>query len=612
MSGDGMGRRRVAGGVLALLAVAGACNLGAAPATTTTTTVAVTTTLTTAPGTTTTTEPLGERRQYGGEVLIGESEEPPTLNFYAPGGDSFIVSKIGQGYWAGVQDVDGRTLELIPDVVVSLPTVANGGLMVNPDGTETVTYTIDPRAVWADGAPISGDDFAFTYETIMNPEYPTDKAGYEDIVAGSIVVGPKSFRYTLPNPTLQVETMFSLILPKHAVEGTNLMTDWNDRMWVSGGPFELEQWSQGDFITLSRNPNYWKVDPETGQQLPYLDRVIFRFIPDVVTLIDEFKARRLDVIPPPADVATIQDLTTLESQGAVIDVASAGPWEQLSFQFGDGRLARNPGSYNEHIEYRRAIAHAIDRQEIVDVLYAGYADILDSYVAAYNPSWSLGAWSQYPYDPDRTRLYLNELCAKEGVDCTANPPAVVFTASATEVRMTLSEILRDMFTDAGIAYSVEIDPALIFFGTTLDFGRYDVADWAWVGSPGLASLVAIHAAWDPSGAPPRGLAFSRWGSAAVSGHEDPGYNQGASSVIDESTERFRVLVGVMERTVDERELIAYFNEAETILADEVVFIPLYQTPDIGVVWADEIGGYQHNPTDAADTWNLALWHRVDS
>src|SRR3989304_4690481 len=136
-------------------------------------------------------------------------------------------------------------------------------------------------------------------------------------------------------------------------------------------------------------------------------------------------------------------------------------------------------------------------------------------------------------------------------------------------------------------------------GTTWPIGR------GW-GARGWAGRVAIHAAWDPSGAPPRGLAFSRWGSAAVSGHEDPGYNQGASSVIDESTERFRVLVGVMERTVDDRELIAYFNEAETILADEVVFIPLYQTPDIGGVWADEIGGGQHNPTQAADTSNLAL------
>ncbi|MEK7252186.1 MAG: ABC transporter substrate-binding protein [Actinomycetota bacterium] len=607
----GQVRRRATGAFFAVLTIAGACNLSAGPTTTTTSsTLASTTTTPSGSSTTTTTQPLGDRHQYGGEVLIGELEEPLTLNRYAPGGDSFIVSKIGQGYWTGVQDVDGANLELIPDVVVTLPTVANGGLVVNPDGTETVTYMIAPAAVWADGTPISGADFAFTYESIMNPEYATDKTGYEDIVSGSIVVGPKSFQYTMANPTLQVETMFSLILPRHVVEGTDLMSDWNDTMWVSGGPFVLEQWSRGEFITLTRNPNYWKSDPDTGQQLPYLDRVIFRFIPDATTLIAEFKARRIDVITPPADVATIQDLGALE--GAAIDVASAGPWEQLSFQFGDGRLLRNPGSYNEHIEYRKAVAHAIDRQRIVDELYAGYADILDSYVAAYNPVMSLGAWSEYAYDPDRSRLFLTELCAKDGVDCAANPPAVVFTASAVDVRVQLSGILEPMFADAGIAYSVEIDPALIFFGNTLDFGYFDVADWAWVGSPGMASLVAIHAAWDPGGTPPNGLAFTRWGSSAVSGQEDSRYNQRASSVVDAATERFQVLVGLMERTVDERELIAYFNEAESILAEAVVFLPLYQTPDIGVVWADEIGGYQHNPTDAADTWNLGSWHRVDS
>ena len=92
------------------------------------------------------------------------------------------------------------------------------------------------------------------------------------------------------------------------------MSDWNDTMWVSGGPFVLEQWSRGEFITLTRNPNYWKSDPDTGQQLPYLDRVIFRFIPDATTLIAEFKARRIDVITPPADVATIQDLGALEGR----------------------------------------------------------------------------------------------------------------------------------------------------------------------------------------------------------------------------------------------------------------------------------------------------------
>ena len=108
----GQVRRRATGAFFAVLTIAGACNLSAGPTTTTTSsTLASTTTTPSGSSTTTTTQPLGDRHQYGGEVLIGELEEPLTLNRYAPGGDSFIVSKIGQGYWTGVQDVDGANLE---------------------------------------------------------------------------------------------------------------------------------------------------------------------------------------------------------------------------------------------------------------------------------------------------------------------------------------------------------------------------------------------------------------------------------------------------------------------------------------------------------------------
>jgi len=57
---------------------------------------------------------------------------------------------------------------------------------------------------------------------------------------------------------------------------------------------------------------------------------------------------------------------------------------------------------------------------------------------------------------------------------------------------------------------------------------------------------------------------------------------------------------------------AYFEEAEQILADQIVFIPLFETPDAGVVWADEIGGYRHNTTEAGDLWNVGSWYRADA
>ena len=87
-------------------------------------------------------------------------------------------------------------------------------------------------------------------------------------------------------------------------------------MWYSCGPFTFDSWQKGEFVRLVRNDSYYKTDPETGQQLPFLDEVIFRFIPETASLINAFKARELDAINPPPAIETIEDLQTLEPEGA--------------------------------------------------------------------------------------------------------------------------------------------------------------------------------------------------------------------------------------------------------------------------------------------------------
>ena len=76
------------------------------------------------------------------------------------------------------------------------------------------------------------------------------------------------------------------------------------------------EWTKGEFITVVRNDNYWKTDAETGQQLPYLDSVTFRFIPETESIINAFRARELDVIQPPPNTETIETLQALEPEGA--------------------------------------------------------------------------------------------------------------------------------------------------------------------------------------------------------------------------------------------------------------------------------------------------------
>ena len=591
--------------LLVFALVAAACSPSddeAEETTTTTSTTQATTTTTKAPQTTTT--EAKPQKPYGGEAIVADDEEPPTLNPYAPGGSKTIVSLIGQGYLTGVQDVDGYSLELVPEVVTELPTTANGGVVVNDeDGTMTVMYTIKDEAVWADGTPISGADFKFTYDIIMDPTQPIGKATYEDIIPDSIVVGPKTFEYTLAAPTAFYELIFGTIIPKHSVEGSDFIADWDETMWVSGGPFMFDQWVKGESITLVRNDNYWKTDPVTDQQLPYLDSVTFEFIPDPEAIVDSFKLREVDVtqlggnFTPDQKTEAITTLKSLEPEGASVEVLSGPMWEHIGFQFGDTRYERNATSCNESLNMRQAIGHAIDKQLLVDEILVGQTNPkpLNSYVDAFTPALSQEAWAQYDHDPARAAELYAAAVEETGKECT-----VVFTTTSNvPFRVRMSELFVDMFGAAGIPYENQLEDGQFFWGQTFYDGAWDLGEWAWIGSPGLSGLVGITNLWDPENPPPAGQNNYLYGVEA------------AGAVSDETSLRFADVRDEMFSTVDTSELTALIQESERILADNAILHPLYARLVTAAVWADEIGGFKHNPTRAGYTWNIEDWYRAD-
>ncbi len=580
--------------MVAVAVLVAACSAESeAPAPTTTLGTTTTTTTTTIPPTTTTEPDTGN--PHGGTAVVADTQEPATLNPYAPRGDDFIVSIIGQTYLVGAYDIDGETLELIPEVVTELPTVSNGGVVVNPDGTMTVTYTILEEAVWEDGVPISGDDFAFTVDTLQSPEadagYQIDEV-YEWIT--SYEAGPKTFELTLSQPTTLYERLFQVILPKHAVEGTDLLTDWNDRMWPSGGPFRFARWDREDRLVVERNDNYWKTDAETGQQLPYLDSIEFRFIPEDDDIVRAFKRGDVQVIEVPPDTETIDELVALESRGVRVDVIPGPLWEHLNFQFGPGSLTMNPVTLNSNLDFRRAVAHLIDRDAVAAAV-GKYAQTVSSYVDLFSPTLSQHAWDQYPYNPRKAEQLLEKVKVDEGIDTIT---AVFSTTSNGDERTLISEALRPMFEAVGIEYQTRLQDSRLFFGETLETGTWDIGLWSWVGSPGFTSLVTIHDAWDPDAPLPSGSNYYRWGT------ED-------SSVQDEYTVRYAEVRDAMNATVDDRELTTLINEAEGILADQMVMLPLISIPIVGAVWADQITGYIPNPSQAGHTWNVEYWYRTD-
>jgi peptide/nickel transport system substrate-binding protein len=568
---------------LAAGTLAAACTAGAtaeAPTTSFLTTTSAPATTTTVPGTTTTQPAVAT----GGQVVIGVDQAPTTLNPYAAGGDSHVVALIGQAIHARAWDIDAATREVVPDVLTEIPTSGNGGVVVNPNGTMTVSYRIRDDANWSDGVPITGDDFAFTAETIaaiddFRSDPFTGRNLYADITGFEAEV--KTFTMTM-RQTVGYETMFEWILPEHIVAGTDLRTDWETTIYPGAGPFVVASFIAGEQVTLARNPNYWKRDPLTGDALPRLDEVVFRHVPVIDDLLGEFAARRLDVIePPPGNPAP---------DPAVVDEVVAGPiWEHISFQFGPGRLERNPLSRNSELAFRRAVAHAVDRVALA-AANPTWAPI-SSYLDVGVPGLSTAAWDRYPYDTATARALLDEVRAEAGTDTVR---AIFTTTSNSDERPRIAEVLAEMLGAVGIEYENQLEDSVLFFGDTLSEGSYDLGMWAWVADPTHLGLVGMLDLFDPGGTPPDGSNYYRWGTRD-------------SSVRDDHSARFTEIRRLANATVDVDEVDRLVIEAEQLLADQMVVLPFAARAASLQWWGDTVTGLVNNPTRVGFTWNIEEW-----
>jgi len=539
-----------------------------------------TSTTATAEPVTTTTEPPGPR--FGGEAIVGTDQEPVTLNPYAPGGDNLVVSQIGQAIFARAWDIDGRTRQVVPDVLAEIPSVDNGGVMVNGDGTMEVRYVIRDEAVWSDGVPITGEDLAFTLDVIDT----SGERSFQPIL--DTEVGDKTFTVTFVEPSFGYELPFEWIIPAHAVAGTDVLADWNEVPFLGAGPFVFESWTPGQAINLVRNPNYWKVGSD-GKRLPYLDRLEFRIIGETDRLLEAFSNRELDVIQPPPGVE-FHTRFRFDDPGIDHQVLPGPIWEHINFQFGPNN--RNEDSLNANLDFRRAVAHAIG--DSLDEVIPWWLPI-DSFLDPVRPDLSSRAWERYDHDPDTARELLGRALSQE----EKTTAKVIFsTTSNADERPRIAEALGDALEAVGIEYEMQLEDSQLFFGATLDNGTWDVGQWAWIADPTLVGLVSLLDLLDPNAPPPDGRNYYRWGTTD-------------SSVRDESTKRFSEILSAARSTIDGDEVERLLVEAEQLLADQVVILPLWSRSDELAVWADEVAGVVHLPEARSFLWNVEDWYRVD-
>lgn len=320
------------------------------------------------------------RPQPGGTAVIALAGDPDILN-------SLVRSSSYAG-WV-LAEMQDALCELGEDMDWE-PRIASGWEIA--DDRRSVTFHLRPW-VWSDGEPLTARDVVSSYELIADDRVASNLRGFYSTIETVEVLDEATVRYEFSRPVFDPlrETNHPL-LPWHITRDLDpaAIRSWEfNRDPVTNGDFRLERWEHNRTLSLVRNELY-------PGPAPYLDRVVFRVIPEQSAQVLALEAGEVDLVDglPPAvaeRLAQDEDIRVVDTSGRTFYYLL---WNTVRPELADAAT-------------RRALSLAIDRQRLIDTLALGYATPAASCIppAVWNHAGDL---APDPYDPPRARRLLAE------------------------------------------------------------------------------------------------------------------------------------------------------------------------------------------------------------
>jgi peptide/nickel transport system substrate-binding protein len=295
--------------------------------------------------------PAAEAQKRGGTLVMLVQPEPPSLASYLS--TSGPIGQVTAKVYDGLLEYD---MNLAPQ-----PSLAESWQMA-PDG-KAITFRLRRGVRFHDGKPFTSADVKFSVLEVLKKVHPRGPNTFR-AVTDVETPDPQTavFRLDQPAPYIlrALSGYESPMLPKHLFEGADPRNAPNANKPVGTGPFRFVEWQKGQFIQLDRNDQYWKPN------LPNLDRIVARFIPDPSTRTaamekGEVHFASFDAIPF-VDVKRLDDLphidVTLEGYSMI------NPITVLEINTKRPPLDKK--------EVRQAMAYALDRKFIIDNIWFGF------------------------------------------------------------------------------------------------------------------------------------------------------------------------------------------------------------------------------------------------
>ncbi len=517
-------------------------------------------------------------------------------------GDAVLQTvQVGEG--EKVVDVNGLAVDLLPGVTVFN---AEGQAVTFESGVVTmtqmvVTFTLRADVTWADGQPLTADDSRYSFELAGAFDSPTlwllrDRTRNYDAVDERTVVwtGVPGYRNTF------YFMNFYHPLPRHvwgvADADQLLSAEVARRKPLGWGPFVIEEWVEGEYITLVRNPHYFRAT----EGLPYLDRVTFRFVPDLWQALDLLVAGECDLIAH--DVIENGDIAPLleAADAGTVQLISApsSEWEHLDFGIEPAEWVRRPNFFGD-VRMRHAVARCVDRERIArEPLPYGEAAVAHSYVAPEHPLYAGDQLYRWDCDPSSGQSLLEEVGwrdedgdgvreAHDVAGITNGTPfsVTLLTTSDYPARERVAHVLAENLAACGIGLAVQYLPDEEFYADGPDgpvLGRqFDLALFSWLN--GLDAPCEIYL----SSQIPRA---ENWWAAS----NDPGY---ASADYDAACQ------AALDALPGTEAYSRFHREAQRIFSHDLPVLPLYFVPKL-VATRPEVSGVVLDPGEYVELWNI--------
>lgn len=334
-------------------------------------------------------------------LTVGFTLEPPTLDLTTSDAASIPQLLLYNVY---------ETLVKMDSTGAIKPLLATG-YDISDDGT-TYTFHLDPGAKFASGTPVDADAVVAGINRMRNGTSSALKSQMA-VVSDVQAQDAHTVDVRLSQPSnfwLYSMTSTAGMIVDPAV--TDMATQP-----MGSGPYMFDSWTKGDRITLKKNPSYW------GSAANF-DQVVFRYIADPNAMVAAMLSSGLDVVGE----MTSPDSLSLFSDTSVYTVIKGTTNGEIVLGFNHDRASL------QNLLVRQAICYAIDRQALVDTVWAGQGQVIGSMVVPTDPYFE-DLSGVYPYDPGKAKQLLAQAGAENltlslRVPITPYaPPAATFIAS---------------------------------------------------------------------------------------------------------------------------------------------------------------------------------------